>query len=72
VLDHLSVHKVPGVREAVEASGVTLLYRPPYSPAFHLLSLPSGRGRDMGLGGPTPLPLERQVRRTFGLSRTDF
>ena len=32
VLDNLSSHKVSGVREAVEASGATLLYLPPYSP----------------------------------------
>ena len=32
VLDNLSSHKVPGVREAVEATGAQLLYLPPYSP----------------------------------------
>lgn len=32
VLDHLSSHKVSGVREAVEACGATRLYPPPYSP----------------------------------------
>jgi transposase len=35
VLDNLSAHKVPGVREAVEAAGATLLYLPPYSPDFN-------------------------------------
>jgi transposase len=35
VLDNLSAHKVPGVREAVEAAGARLLYLPPYSPDFN-------------------------------------
>ena len=35
VLDNLSAHKVPGVREAIEATGSTLLYLPPYSPDFN-------------------------------------
>src|SRR5205807_9640092 len=35
VLDNLSAHKVPGVREAVEAAGSRLLYLPPYSPDFN-------------------------------------
>lgn len=32
VLDNLGAHKVPGVCEAIEAAGATLLYLPPYSP----------------------------------------
>jgi len=32
VMDNLSSHKVPGVRQAIEAAGATLLYLPPYSP----------------------------------------
>src|SRR5712664_1138220 len=35
VLDNLSAHKVPGIREAVEAAGAKLLYLPPYSPDFN-------------------------------------
>jgi transposase len=35
VLDNLSAHKVPGVREAIVAAGATLLYLPPYSPDFN-------------------------------------
>lgn len=35
VLDNLSAHKVPGVREAIKAAGGTLLYLPPYSPDFN-------------------------------------
>jgi len=32
VMDNLSVHKVTGVREAIQAAGAILLYLPPYSP----------------------------------------
>ena len=32
IMDNLAAHKVPGVREAIEAYGATLLYLPPYSP----------------------------------------
>jgi transposase len=35
VLDNLCVHKVSGVREAVEAAGARLLFLPPYSPEFN-------------------------------------
>lgn len=39
VMDNLSVHKVQGVREAVEARGATLLYLPPYSPDLNPIEL---------------------------------
>ncbi len=32
IMDNLSSHKVPGVREAIEAAGAQLSYLPPYSP----------------------------------------
>ena len=32
VMDNLSVHKVAGVRAAIEAAGARLVYLPPYSP----------------------------------------
>ena len=35
ILDNLGAHKVPGVRELVEARGAKLLYLPPYSPDFN-------------------------------------
>ena len=35
VLDNLCVHKVAGVRKAVEAAGARLLFLPPYSPDFN-------------------------------------
>jgi transposase len=35
VMDNLSSHKVEGVKEAIEATGASLLYLPPYSPDFN-------------------------------------
>ena len=32
IMDNVGVHKVAGIREAIEARGATLLYLPPYSP----------------------------------------
>jgi len=32
VMDNLKCHKVPGVRKAIEASGASVMYLPPYSP----------------------------------------
>ncbi len=35
VTDNLSCHKVKGVKEAIEESGASVLYLPPYSPDFN-------------------------------------
>ena len=35
IMDNLATHKVAGVREAIEAVGARLRYRPPYSPDFN-------------------------------------
>ena len=35
VMDNLSPHKASGIRQAIEATGGTLLYLPPYSPDFN-------------------------------------
>jgi transposase len=35
VMDNLSSHKGPAVRQAIEAAGAQLLYLPPYSPDFN-------------------------------------
>src|SRR5262252_6637772 len=43
VLDNLSAHKVPSVREAIEAAGARLLYLPPYSPDFKSSSSQSSK-----------------------------
>ena len=34
VMDNLSVHKVSGIRESIEAAGARLVYLPPYSPDY--------------------------------------
>lgn len=34
VMDNLSVHKVSGIRETIEAAGAQFIYLPPYSPDF--------------------------------------
>jgi transposase len=39
IMDNLPAHKVPGVREAVEAAGANLLYLPPYSPDFNPIEM---------------------------------
>jgi transposase len=35
VMDNLSAHKVPGIRDAIEGAGAKPLYLPPYSPDFN-------------------------------------
>ena len=35
VMDNLSSHKLPAIREAIEAAGARLLYLPPCSPDFN-------------------------------------
>lgn len=35
VMDNLGSHKVPGVQQAIQASGAQLRYLPPYSPDFN-------------------------------------
>jgi len=35
IMDNLSSHKGPRVREMIEAAGATLLFLPPYSPDFN-------------------------------------
>jgi transposase len=39
VMDNVSVHKVEGVREAIEAASATLRYLPPYSPDLNPIEL---------------------------------
>ncbi|MCC5611818.1 transposase [Nostoc sp. CHAB 5834] len=41
VMDKLSSHKRPRVREMIEAVGASLLYLPPYSPDFNQSRWPS-------------------------------
>lgn len=39
VMDNLSCHKVKGVKEAIEESGASVLYLPPYSPDFNPIEM---------------------------------
>ena len=39
VMDNLPAHKVHGVREAIEATGATLIYLPPYSPDLNPIEM---------------------------------
>lgn len=39
VIDNLSAHKVDGVRTAIETTGATLLYLPPYSPDLNPIEM---------------------------------
>jgi transposase len=39
VMDNLPVHKVAGVREAIEAVAAKLLYLPPYSPDLNPIEM---------------------------------
>jgi transposase len=39
IMDNLSAHKVPGVREAIEAVGATLRYLPQYSPDMNPIEM---------------------------------
>lgn len=39
VMDNLSSHKKPGVKESIEQVGATLAYLPPYSPDFNPIEL---------------------------------
>src|SRR3954467_614929 len=40
VIDNLPAHKVPGVREAIEARGATLRFLPQYSPNLNPIEMP--------------------------------
>jgi transposase len=39
IMDNLRVHKMAGVREAIEAAGAKLLFIPPYSPDLNPIEL---------------------------------
>jgi transposase len=39
IMDHLPVHKVPGVREAIEAAGASLVLLPQYLPDLNPIEL---------------------------------
>jgi hypothetical protein len=71
-VDNLASHKVAGVRQAIEATGASLLYLPPYSPDLNpveqafaklkaLQGLPRRESRadpPVALAGDSPMQLE--------------
>ena len=59
IMDNLSAHKAAGVREAIERTGATLLFLPPYSPDFNPKAAGPRRSRR---GRPASLSISR-VRR---------
>ncbi len=58
IMDDLSAHKVAGVRQAIEATGATLNYLPPYSPDFNC-AVP--KSFEVDLPGPTWTYLDRRA-----------
>ena len=65
VMDNLSAHKTPVIRQKIEAAGASLLYLPPYSPDFNpsktcgpnSSSSFARRRHDPSMLSATPLPL---------------
>ena len=47
VMDNLSSHKRPSVRERIEAAGATLRFLPPHSPDFNPIEKPFSRLKAM-------------------------
>ncbi len=39
IMDNVPAHKAAGVRQAIEATGATLTYLPPYSPDFNPIEM---------------------------------
>ena len=55
VMDNLSAHRGPRVRELIEQRGCELVYLPPYSPDMNPIEQPSPSSRRC-CGGPNPAP----------------
>ena len=45
IMDNLSSHKGPAIRQAIVAVGASLLFLPPYSPDFNQIETPSPSSR---------------------------
>jgi transposase len=43
VIDNLAAHRVPGIREAIEAAGASLRYLPQYAPDLNPIEMPEFR-----------------------------
>ena len=64
VLDNLSAHKAPRIRQAIEAHGCSLLFLPPYSPDFTPIEQAFSKLKAIlrGLGARTQEALQEAVR----------
>jgi len=69
VMDNLSVHKVKGVRETIEATGARLVYLPPYSPDLNPIEKCWAQVKRFlrGVGARTLEHLERAVATSITL-----
>src|SRR5882762_8735676 len=50
VMDNLKAHKVPGVREAIEARGARVRYLPQYSPDLNPIEMSFSKLKDISIG----------------------
>jgi transposase len=67
LLDNLPAHKVPGIREAIEARGATLRYLPKYSPDLNPIEMPfslmtAGLRKAAERTNSPPLPPDQVIR----------
>jgi transposase len=46
MMDNVTIHKVAGIAEAVEAAGATVRYLPPYSPDLNPIEMPFGKFKE--------------------------
>jgi transposase len=79
IMDNLPAHKVKGVRQAIEAAGVMLMYLPAYSPDFNPIKMAFSkfkallraqpRARSTLCGGPSDWPRRLHANRMPKLLR---
>ena len=70
VMDNLSSHKGPRVRELVEAWGCELLYLPAYSPDLNPIEQAFAKLKALCCGGPGRAPAKPSWKRWGGRSTT--
>ena len=67
-MDNLPVHKVAGVREAIEKAGAKLLYLPPYSPDFNPIEQAFSKLKNLlrSAAARTSRALRRAIKKALG------
>jgi DDE superfamily endonuclease len=70
VIDNLPAHKVPGVREAIEARGATLRYLPQYSPDLNPIEMPFSKLKAVCVGSLSAPSVPRLYRRIGSFARS--